>query len=133
MGISYLSQNALADGVWLSLHVHLQQPSWLTSASQSQGVIYNPFLEHLHRGVRLLPTHTDTPALVASTNNKIRALHHLSLAQPSARPLPSLACALVAVPTAAQCQMGYFDMHPERRRLPVRGGRDDIFDELKHC
>jgi hypothetical protein len=36
------------------------------------------------------PTHTDTPALVASTNNKIRALQHLLLTQPSVWPLLSL-------------------------------------------
>jgi myo-inositol-1(or 4)-monophosphatase len=59
-------------------------------------VIYNPFLEHLYRGVRgagsFLHTHTR-----ASTDTEIGAPQRLPLAPASARPLPSLAGALIAV------------------------------------
>jgi fructose-1,6-bisphosphatase/inositol monophosphatase family enzyme len=60
------------------------------------GVIYNPFLEHLYRGMRgagsFLHTRTDT-----NTNTEIGAPQRLPLAPASARPLPSLAGALIAV------------------------------------
>lgn len=59
------------------------------------GVIYNPFLEHLYTGVRgagsFLHTHTST------TSTTIGAPQRLPLAPASARPLPALAGALVAV------------------------------------
>jgi myo-inositol-1(or 4)-monophosphatase len=59
------------------------------------GVIYNPFLEHLYRGVRGAGSflHTHTPAL----GTEIGAPQRLPLAPASARPLPSLAGALIAV------------------------------------
>jgi myo-inositol-1(or 4)-monophosphatase len=63
------------------------------------GVIYNPFLEHLYRGVRGAGSflHTRTPALVTGTDTEIGAPQRLPLAPASARPLPSLAGALIAV------------------------------------
>ena len=63
------------------------------------GVIYNPFLEHLYRGVRGAGSflHTHTPALVTGTDTDIGAPQRLPLAPASARPLPSLAGALIAV------------------------------------
>ena len=33
-------------------------------------------------------------------------------------------------PPRSQRRMGYFDLHPERRRLRVGGGEEDIFDEF---
>ena len=60
------------------------------------GVIYNPFLEHLYRGVRSAGSflHTHTPAALGT---EIGAPQRLPLAPASARPLPSLAGALIAV------------------------------------
>jgi myo-inositol-1(or 4)-monophosphatase len=62
------------------------------------GVIYNPFLEHLYRGVRGAGSflHTHTPPALA-TGTEIGAPQRLPLAPASARPLPSLAGALIAV------------------------------------
>jgi myo-inositol-1(or 4)-monophosphatase len=60
------------------------------------GVIYNPFLEHLYTGVRGAGSflHTHTPAALGSA---IGTPQRLPLAPASARPLPALAGALIAV------------------------------------
>jgi myo-inositol-1(or 4)-monophosphatase len=59
-------------------------------------VIYNPFLEHLYTGVRGAGSflHTHTPAALGSA---IGTPQRLPLAPASARPLPALAGALIAV------------------------------------
>ena len=65
------------------------------------GIIYNPFLEHLYRGVRGAGSflHAHTPALGTGTgtDSEIGAPQRLPLAPASGRPLPSLAGALIAV------------------------------------
>ncbi|KAF8492820.1 inositol monophosphatase [Russula emetica] len=63
------------------------------------GVIYNPFLEQLYRGVRGAGSflHTHTPVLVTGTDTELGAPQRLPLAPASARPLPSLAGTLIAV------------------------------------
>jgi hypothetical protein len=79
------------------LRVHLHRPS--RPAHPIPRVIYNPFLEHLYRGVRGASSflHTHTPALVTGTDTEIGVPQRLPLARASARPLPSLAGALIAV------------------------------------
>jgi myo-inositol-1(or 4)-monophosphatase len=64
------------------------------------GVIYNPFLEHLYTGIRNAGSflHAHTPALGTDTGTTgIGAPQRLPLAPASARPLPALAGALIAV------------------------------------
>ena len=67
------------------------------------GVIYNPFLEHLYTGVRgagsFLHTHTlaSLGTDTGTTTSAIGVPQRLPLAPASARPLPSLAGALVGV------------------------------------
>ena len=67
------------------------------------GVIYNPFLEHLYTGVRGAGSflHTHTPASLGTdtgtATSTIGVPQRLPLAPASARPLPSLAGALIGV------------------------------------
>ena len=85
------------------------------------GVIYNPFLEHLYTGVRGAGSflHTHTTALVSGTNTEtetgIGAPQRLPLAPASARPLPSLAGALIAV-----------EWGSDRTQVPIRRKADSF-------
>jgi len=79
------------------------------------GVIYNPFLEHLYKGVRNAGSflHTHTPALGTGTSTSTSGIgtpQRLPLAPASARPLPALAGALIAV-----------EWGSDRAREPMRG------------
>jgi inositol monophosphatase family protein len=94
--------DALADGTTNFVHGFPYACISIGLADQRTpvlGVIYNPFLEHLYRGVRGGGSflHTHTRALVTDTNTDIGAPQRLPLAPASVRPLPSLAGALIAV------------------------------------
>ena len=97
---------ALADGTTNFVHGYPYACISIGLADQRipvLGVIYNPFLEHLYRGVRGAGSflHTHTPVLVTGTDKdtdtNIGTPQRLPLAPANARPLPSLAGALIAV------------------------------------
>jgi myo-inositol-1(or 4)-monophosphatase len=83
------------------------------------GVIYNPFLDHLYTGVRGAGSYLHTrpsPANNDSLGDRNTAVaQRLPLAPASARPLPALASALIAVewgsdraPDPIRCKAGSF-------------------------
>ena len=92
------------------------------------GVIYNPFLEHLYTGVRgagsFLHTHASPDTTTTNNNNNSSVTtttatapppQRLPLAPASARPLPTLAGALIAI-----------EWGSDRGREPIRRKADSF-------
>ena len=84
------------------------------------GVIYNPFLEHLYTGVRGAGSFLHTRASPDTTNSSVATAtapppQRLPLAPASARPLPTLAGALVAI-----------EWGSDRGREPIRRKADSF-------
>jgi myo-inositol-1(or 4)-monophosphatase len=80
------------------------------------GVIYNPFLEHLYTGVRGAGSFLHTR--ISPTTSSLTPPQRLPLAPASARPLPALAGALLAV-----------EWGSDRAREPIRS-KSDSFSRL---